>query len=144
MFVCACPECEVRQGREETSMAREMLNTITAKVVSVVDESYGGYERDGKEVELVERYGVYVLQDFGQEPIGPLMATSEEDVAVAKRLESNEVVDVRVSTVAVVDRWGKGHLQHRAPRDSGPVFMSLDHNGVDRVTGEIGVDSNGR
>lgn len=105
-------------------MAREMVNTITATVISVVDDSYGGYERDGKEVEAVERFGVYVLQEFGQEPIGPLMPTSERDRTIARELSSGELVQVRVSTVAVVDRYGKGHLQHRAPRDDGPVFVS--------------------
>jgi len=119
-------------------MSREMLNTIGARVLSVVDETYGGYERDGKQVELVERFGVYVLQSFGDEPIGPLMATAEADVAVAKALRGGEDVGVRVSTVAVVDRYGKGHLQHRAPRDDGPVFTFAMRDGVDVVTGEIG------
>jgi hypothetical protein len=104
-------------------VAKEMVNTITATVVTVVDEGYGGFEREGKEVEEVVRYGVYVLQGFGQEPIGPLMATSERDIAVARQLGQGEIVQVRVSTVAAVDRWGKGHLQHRAPRDNGPVFV---------------------
>lgn len=118
-------------------MAREMVNTISATVVSVVDETYGGYERDGKEVELVERYGVFVLQEFGQEPIGPLMATTEQDTVVAKGLQGGEEVLVRVSTMAVVDRWGKGHLQHRAPRDDGPVFMVGVAGSVDLATGEV-------
>lgn len=105
-------------------MAREMVNTIGASVVSVVDETYGGYtDRDGKEVPEVRRYGVFVLPGFGQEPIGPLMATSERDVAIATALRGGEGVQVRVSTVAAVDRYGKGHLQHRAPRDDGPVFV---------------------
>lgn len=121
----------------EAVMAREMVNTISATVVSVVDETYGGYERDGKEVELVERYGVFVLQEFGQEPIGPLMATTEQDTVVAKGLQGGEEVLVRVSTMAVVDRWGKGHLQHRAPRDDGPVFMVGVAGSVDLATGEV-------
>lgn len=116
-------------------MAREMINTITAQVVTVVDESYGGYQREGKDVQEVERYGVYVLQEFGQEPIGPLMATAEGDIAFARSLQGGETVLVRVSTLAVVDRWGKGFLQHRAPRGDGLVFAVTGV--VDSATGEV-------
>jgi hypothetical protein len=116
-------------------MAREMINTIRATVISVVDETYGGYERGGKEVEVVERYGVYVLQEFGQEPIGPLMATSGDDLVAARALRGGEAVYVRVSTVPGVDRWGKGYLQHRAPRGEGSVFIGVTD--VDVATGEI-------
>lgn len=115
-------------------MAREMINTIAATVVSVTDESYGGFERDGQAVEEVRRRGVYVLQQFGQEPIGPLMATLEADIALADRLKGGEQVQVRVGTSAVNDQYKKAHLKHGAPKDAGPVFVGP---AVDGATGEL-------
>ena len=110
-------------------MAKEMVNTITAIVISVVDLSFGGFERDGKAVDRVERYSVWVLLEFGQEPIGPLVVTCEQDLAVARRLAFAETVRVRISTIAGTDRWGNAYLQHRAPRDGGPVFVGPNQAG---------------
>lgn len=125
------PRPEERQGR---IVAREMINTIVATVVSVTDESYGGFERDGQVVEEVRRRGVYVLQGFGFEPIGPLMATLESDVALADELRGGEQVQVRVATSAVNDQYKKAHLKHGSPKDAGPVFVGA---AVDAGTGEL-------
>ncbi len=77
-------------------MAREMLNMIPAQILAVKDESYGGYEKDGKVVEHVERYTVWVRphHDRHQEPIGPLMATTKVDIAIAKAAGDLEAVTV--------------------------------------------------